>query len=544
MTTASANKYRTHAIAAMVLILAPLLVFAPSLRHEFILVWDDSTYVLSNSAAHGFSPLHLKTAFTSSLCGNYAPLHTVSYMLDYTFWGLNPAGYILHNILLHIASGLLLYALLIRCAFTRLTALAAAFIFLLHPVQVESVVWVAQRKNLLAMFFFLASFHCYLDYRRRETQSGRTTGYGLSLFGFLCALLSKSAAIILPLALLAYDLGYAPRTRIRQSLADKIPYLFLAGIAALIALNSHQEGNWGGRTGYHGGSPLATFHTMLPVLGRYVRNLAWPTDLSAFYQVRIRQAADAESLAWLIIICGLIGLGIRLYRRQRPLFFWYALFFLGLTPVSQIIPIVTMMNDRYLYFPMLGAAPFVCCCAATLLRRCHTRPARLVLGLLLALSLAALPLLSISRARVWQSPLTLWEDTVAKAPGLILFHHHLAEEYYRRGEYGKLVATCRETLARWPDDQKSLELAGTTLTQQGDVMAGRIYLETLARRHPEDLDGMLELAENYRKSDETGKALAACRAVLAQNPASERAQSCMDRIAAGMPRRNESPAGP
>jgi tetratricopeptide (TPR) repeat protein len=145
--------------------------------------------------------------------------------------------------------------------------------------------------------------------------------------------------------------------------------------------------------------------------------------------------------------------------------------------------------------------------------------------------------LTISRAGVWQSPVTLWEDTVVKAPGLILFRHHLIEEYFRRGMYSRSVDACRDTLQRWPEDQKTLEWAGTILTDHGDVLEGREYLKRLVLTHPENLDGVLELAENFQKTGEFDKAFEACNFVLTQNPASERAQSCLDKTRAGLTKR-------
>lgn len=525
---------RSHGAPILFLVLTTALVFTPSLRHEFISQWDDSAYILANTAAHGFSGAHLARVFTSYFCGNYAPLHIISYMLDYTLWGMNPAGYILHNIVLHCTGGMLLYALLIRCAFTPLAATAATFIFLVHPVQVESVVWASQRKNVLAMVFFLASFHSYLTYRAHRSPLRCTSGYCLALLLFLCALLSKSVAIILPLALVLYDLAFAPRERAWELVKDKIPFFLVAGAAALVAMDSqtHEHG-WGGRTGYPGGSPLATFATMLPVLGRYLYHLAWPARLSIFYDIPVKQGPDAATALWFVLVGALVWLGIWFYRRHRPLFFWYAFFFLALAPVAQIVPIVTLMNDRYLYFPMLGAAPLVCAVAARLWRRWRNRTGRLALGLTGALVLAALPFFTVARARVWQSPVTLWNDTVAKAPGLILFRHNLADELFHRGLLNEAVNVCNDTLSRWPDDPHALQLAGTIMTRHGEAQQGTNYLEKLVAEYPDHLEGAFALAENYLMIGANGKARTLCESILARNSASDRAKACIHDAAHG-----------
>src|SRR5262249_35066808 len=141
--------------------------------------------------------------------GNYAPIQIVSYMLDYTLWGMKPIGYFLANILYHTISGVLLYFLLLRLGIQRLGALAGAAIFLVHPAQVENLAWLSQRKSLLAVLFFLAAFHCYLNHKTREA-SGRYW-YGLSIVFFLLALLSKSVVAVFPLVLIYLDALY-PRS--------------------------------------------------------------------------------------------------------------------------------------------------------------------------------------------------------------------------------------------------------------------------------------------------------------------------------------------
>jgi tetratricopeptide (TPR) repeat protein len=183
---------------------------------------------------------------------------------------------------------------------------------------------------------------------------------------------------------------------------------------------------------------------------------------------------------------------------------------------------------------MLGAAPFVCLCAAMIHKKCRNRQFRMALSVAYVIALAMLPFLTLHRARVWQSPVTLWEDTVVKSPRLILFHHHLIEEYFRRGMYIQSVAACQETLQHWPDDQKSLEWAGTILTDHGDPIEGREFLKRLVQTHPENLDGVLELAENFQKTGEFDSAFIACESALKQNPTSERAQTCINTTKAGL----------
>jgi hypothetical protein len=159
------EKILPHAVPAAILVAVTVAVYIRILGHDFQLFWDDEKYVIANAAVKGFSLEHLRSAFTTNYMGNYAPLHIISYMLDYSLWGMKASGFFLTNIVLHVLNGMLFYALLIRFGFSRLQASFSTFVFLLHPVQVESVAWISERKNLLAMFFFLSGFIAYLSYR-------------------------------------------------------------------------------------------------------------------------------------------------------------------------------------------------------------------------------------------------------------------------------------------------------------------------------------------------------------------------------------------
>ncbi|HZV80760.1 MAG TPA: tetratricopeptide repeat protein, partial [Geobacteraceae bacterium] len=374
--------------------------------------------------------------FGSFYVGNYAPLQLVSYMVDHALWGMRPAGFIFGNIVCHATAGILFYALLRRFAFSREGALSAALLFLLHPLQVESVVWISQRKTVLAMVFYLLSLHCYLSWFRRE---GGIRAYLLSLGAFVAALLVKSVVVVLPLTLLLHDHCFARERRQGNFLGDKLPYLLAAlAVGYLALLSQSTEYGGGGRTGFHGGSLWATVCTMLPVYATYVRLIVWPSGLSVVYAPQIRTAADpaviAAALAMVLLAVG----AVRLYRSNRGLFFWAAAMPVGLLPVSQLIPLVTLMNDRYLYFPMLGVAA---CCGYLLERilagtAAGTRP--LVVAVC-TLILVACGFLSLQRARVWQNSSILWADATAKQPASAVGWYMLGEVQEKRSRFADAI---------------------------------------------------------------------------------------------------------
>lgn len=425
----------------VVLAMASLALYCRALGHDFLINWDDRQYVLENPIINGFDLDRVKTAFTTFYLGNYAPLHLISYMLDYQVWGLRASGFILTNILLHTANGMLFYLLLRRLAGQKVWCFFAALLFVLHPVQVESVVWISQRKNVLAMFFFLLSFNAYALYREKEHQSGKWL-YLFSLAAFFLSLLSKSVAVVLPPVLLLFDLCYEPRRDIKGLLLDKLPFIIIAGIFCGLAIQSQSfVAQGGGRTSYHGGSLYTTFLTMLPVLVSYLRMVAWPANLSAFYDPPIKSAIDMYVAGAGVVVALLVVSGIVLYRCRRAVFFWFALFFIALIPVSQIIPIVTLMNDRYLYFPMLGAAAFLCLMIfrdMTWSKVCAT-PLNLTVTACVLLAVAASAAAAGQRVAVWQDSYTLWKDTVPKTPQVAFVHDCFGEGLVQRGQLDEAI---------------------------------------------------------------------------------------------------------
>jgi hypothetical protein len=404
--------------------MAVIAVYAGCLGNGF-LTYDDPSYVTANAAAHGFSAEHLRVAFTRIYTGNWAPLHLVSYMLDYTLWGLRPMGFILTNILLHASNAILFYHLLVRTRSGRAVALFSAFVFALHPVQVESVAWISERKTVLSMFFCLISLHAHIGFR----ENGGRRWYLISLLAFVCALLTKSVTIILPAIIMLYDLIF-PEKWEKKRLVGIVPYVSAAAACATIALLTQAEGS-GGIRDYHGGSVGATILTMLPVFTAYLRMLFWPTNLSLVYMPEVKTSVDVQVAAAAIVLLTVVGGGLLLLRRERQLTFWLAVFFVCLLPVAQLVPLITIMNDRYLYFPLIGAAPFCVGLAAMAVRKWSS--IRGLAALAAGVAIVSLAILSRERTKVWRDDVTLWQDTVKKMPDSMFALQNLARTYTREG---------------------------------------------------------------------------------------------------------------
>jgi tetratricopeptide (TPR) repeat protein len=516
---------RSHLLSIIVLFGVICIVYGSTLNHSFLLNWDDRLYVVENETVHSITWEHLKEAFTRFYIGNYAPLQIISYMVDYTVWGLRPGGFIFTNVLIHAMSGLLFYLLLFRISQSKVTSFIAAFIFLFHPVQVESVAWISQRKNLLGMLFFLASFHFYLSYRTANRRRS-VFFYTASVLAFILALLSKSVTIILPLVLFLYDLCYLEKQDRKLWMANKVPFIAVAGAALLIALKSQMPEYDGGRISYDIEGPLSVFYTMLTVLPRYFKIIFWPTELSAIYMPPMKVSIDGV-VAWsALFLILLVVMGFYLYRRRKELFFWYALFFVGLLPVSQIVPIVTLMNDRYLYFPLLGAAAFYGLIALPSAENAYDFRKR-GLSLILCLLIMPLPWLSWQRTSVWSNDASLWMDTTRKTPNSPLAWNGLGMAYSASGRSDEAADAFLKALSIDPDYELALNNIGALYNTRGKISEARPFLLKVIELFPEKINALMNLGINYYLSGEFQKAELTFKKVLALNPQSPDALSCL-----------------
>ena len=484
----------------LILIACTSLVYFGVFDNDFLLNWDDDLYVTANPDIQSFNFGNLKKIFTNFYVGMYAPLQMLSYMFDFAIWGLEPFGFLLHNLCLHTLNGGLLYLLLRSLQASPLAALLGALLFLVHPVQVESVAWVSQRKNVLAMFFFLSSLNTY--HRYVVNKALQKTFFWIAGITFLCALLSKSIAVVLPVVLIAYDvlLRRLDRRWIRCAV-EKIPFLLLAALFAWIAMESQTttlEGSGGIATEYHGGSAYATFLTMLTVYQKYLVNLVWPSGLSAVYSPDILVAADARILLPVLLL--LMTVCSPLFFKnsnRRQACFWVSVFIVGFLPVMQVVPLITLMNDRYLYFPMLGLCGFL-----ALVIDERPLPAAKIAVFVAGLFLVTMSCFTIERITVWNNPAALWTDATIKEKQSKLAWYGLGLAHYNEGNYQAAIKSYQEALRiepSYPDASYNLAIA---LILQGSFHEAERILLQFRRENPNSYSVTLLLANTYYFQDD------------------------------------------
>lgn len=427
---------------AALLVVATLLAYAPALRGGF--VWDDDDYVTENPLLWEPDGLH-RIWLSMDAPSQYFPLTYTSFRIEYALWGLEPAGYHAVNVLLHAANALLLWALLRRLALPG--AWLAAALFALHPVQVESVAWITERKNVLSLLCSLGALLAWL--RFCEPGKGqRGLAYAGSLVLHVLALAAKTTACTLPAAqLLVLWLRGRP-VGLRRWL-QVLPFVLLGlgmGVLSLFWERYHQ-GTVGERFAL---TPLESVLVASRAVWFYLGKLLWPARLTFSYPKFAVDPGDPTQYVWLVLGAALVlGLWLARSRLGRgPLV--AALFFVAtLSPVLGFIPLFTFfytyVADHYQYVACIGPIALFAGAASRWTRRLPGPAAwRPVLaGALLAL----LGALTFQQARIYESRETLWRDTIAKHPGSWMAYTNLGRELMRQRRWEEALAAYQEALA-------------------------------------------------------------------------------------------------
>ncbi|MFN0152468.1 MAG: tetratricopeptide repeat protein [bacterium] len=415
---------------AALLVVATFVAYLPAIQAGFI--WDDDRYVTENALLQSAGGL-AKIWFQPGATVQYYPLVFTSFWIERALWGLNPLGYHATNVALHAATAVLLLAIL--RGFALPGALIAAFLFALHPVHVESVAWVTERKNVLSGFFYLTSALVYFRasawFAPRAAHGPSARAYAVALALFVCALLSKTVTCTLPAALLVVMWW----RRGTLSLRDAVPFapMLVLGAALGATTASLERSN----VGAVGSDWALSFADRILIAGRapwfYLSKLVAPVDLTFIYA---RWKPDTSSaLQWAYPLATLAAL-VALWRfRARigraPLA--AALFFCGtLFPALGFINTYPMrysfVADHFQYLASLG--PLVIA-AAGLARLVRARGAALAAGAALLFALAAL---TSRQAGIYESLDTLYTDTLRKNPAAWMAHNNLGVVLFDRGQ--------------------------------------------------------------------------------------------------------------
>ncbi|MBC7811479.1 MAG: hypothetical protein H7175_10040, partial [Burkholderiales bacterium] len=339
---------RSWVIPAGLALLA-FLLYANTIDGHFFYSWDDNRYVTENMLMRDLSPQGVYTMFSQFYFAAYIPMTILSYAIDYRIWGLDPTGYHLMNVILNAVNAALVYIFLKRLLNNRGVALIAALLFTVHPLQVESVAWVAERKNLLSLFFMLLSF---LAHMRSARDDAPAYALPLACFWFMLSVLTKPVVVGAPILFMAYDYYWAHMPLKRVILRSIAPWIIGIAGAALIMI-AHED--YGGIKEHRGGSLFGTAQVMLVVFWDYVVSFFNPTNLDNRYYYPISIITTEAYKVWLgAAVVVFMGLFAWFQPLGKP-FSRYAVLWVGvfMAPVINIVPIAIERTDRYMYYPSI-----------------------------------------------------------------------------------------------------------------------------------------------------------------------------------------------
>jgi protein O-mannosyl-transferase len=419
-------------------------VFGQTLRHAFV-NYDDDRYVYENSTVtKGLTHAGVAQAFTHGSLANWDPLTTISHMLDCQLHGLQPGWHHLTNVLLHAASAVLLFLALRKMTGALWGSAFVAAVFAVHPLHVESVAWVSERKDTLSGFFFMLTLLAYAYYVKNPPQVWR---YLLVLVFFACGLMSKSMLVTLPFVLLLLD--YWPLGRFDESPAkekgvaavlrsrvvlEKLPLLALmvgSCVVAVVmqghAIKSFDE--------YPFGLRLANAVVSVAI---YIRQMFFPAGLAVFYPYPAHGLSGIE-VGFAALALAAISVAAFQWRRTRPYLLIGWLWYAGmLTPVMGLIQIGAQAHaDRYTYLPQIGLYMALAWLAAG--AGAGWRHQGLVLGGIACAVVAALGVAAFAQTAYWQDSQSLWKHTLACTTDNAIAHNNLGSFEFQEGRIDDAV---------------------------------------------------------------------------------------------------------
>lgn len=481
----------------MVLGLSVALCYAQVSSHQF--VWD-TEHIFKNEQLRTFSVENTLWIFTHAVISNWHPVSWISHTVDFTVFGWSPGGHHLVNVFIHFMNGVLVF-MLVKMLFlqsisidrprdeTRVILISAlsALIFVLHPLRVESVAWVAARKDLLYSFFTLLALVAYILYRDIEMANKRRRYYFISLSMFFLALLSKSMAVTLPAVLIILDCFAMNRVKLkhslkkpqewlwvaRQLLPDKVPFIGLSIIVIIITVITQADA-LPTATLTVGNQILNTLHN----IGSYLVLLFLPVNLSPFYPFPPLQELSAISywLPSLMAIAILSGLGIWAAIRGEtlPLCCWL-LYLVTLLPASGIIHVGSATSaDRYTYLTLLPIIVLLSVGLVDLYQK-FTRIRSITISFIL-FGLLTLGMLTHAQVSHWKTPITLWSRVLQLYPDAALAHRNISSSLRLMGDYEQALFHLEYISDRgWNVDK---ELAGT-LAQLGQNSRALVLLQKM-----------------------------------------------------------------
>ncbi|MEE9614567.1 MAG: tetratricopeptide repeat protein [Thermodesulfobacteriota bacterium] len=465
-------------LAALLVSCVTFLAYLPALDNGFV-NWDDPAYVYENPNIRSLDAEFFRQLPTAVVSSNWHPLTVLSHGVDCALWGPDPMGHHLSSVVLHALNTFLVFILAVRLVGAALPvrALAAgavtALLFGLHPLHVESVAWVSERKDVLYSFFFLLSVLAYLRYVSSEKGGGKATAYAASLGFFALSLMSKPMAVTLPLVLLILDYYPLGRLKAKRVVVEKVPFFLLSAVAALAAIWTQHEGETISSLGLN---PLITrILVSIRAYVFYLYKMVLPLDLAPLYpyptDINALSLEYAGAFLLLLAITALCVLAIKKKPGLSALWLYY------LVTLFPVIGVVTFgaheAADRYTYLPALG--PFLLAgvgAAAVYERFSKELRGKVIVAAAVLLISAALVYKTEKQIAVWKDSITLWTHEIDLLPeeshSALYGYYNRGAAYYELGNCPEAVRDLTRTIKLSTRFADAYKMRATCLLRLGD----------------------------------------------------------------------------
>jgi hypothetical protein len=522
---------------SLALIAANLVIYAPVRQYAFVNT-DDGVYVTANATVlQGLSWSNVRWALTDARVPYWHPLTYLSHMLDVQLYGVNAGGHHVTSVILHIASTVLLFGLLLEMTGGFWKSAVAAGLFALHPLRVESVAWIAERKDVLSTFFWIATTWAYVRWVRRPAPKR----YALVVVLFGLGLMAKPMIVTLPFALLLLDYWPLGRTALptrgsrgqRVGLGalvkEKIPLFVLAAFASLATLGAQQD--VGAVNSLEAISLRLRVANAVQSYVAYLGDSFWPARLAALYPYPTAVAVGPLLIALLVL--GAVTALVVVMRRQRPYLLVGWLWYLGtLLPVIGLIQVGPQARaDRFTYVPAIGLVLMVVWGVADVAQRFSKR--QLILTPLAVAALVACTLVSIRQVRPWRDSIALWEHTLAVTRDNGVAHYNYGMALTTAGRGDDAIRQLREAVRLEPDFAFAHERLGLALGRRGDHAGAAVELKEVVRIMPENAGAHSNLGLAFANQGKTAEAIAEFSQAVLLDPQDSNARARLELLKRG-----------
>lgn len=479
-------------IICVVLAAIVWVVFSQTLGHGFV-NYDDGDYVYNHPViTSGLTLRGVQWAFTHAHAANWHPVTTISHMLDCQLYGLQPGGHHLTNVLLHGAAAILLFLALQQLTATRWPSAFVAALFAIHPLRVESVAWISERKDVLSGVFFMLVLWTYAHYVRADQRHARQSRrwYIAAILFFALGLMCKPTLVTLPFVLLLLDYWplrrFAPQAgkhndlaRWRQLTVEKIPFFVLAVASCVTTVLAQQtaeavvpvsELNMVDRFGN-----AATSYVI------YIAQMIWPARLAAIYPEANLNIVEA-GLAFLVLL--LLSVTFFIWRRNYPFLLIGWLWFLGmLVPMIGIIQVGPQARaDRYTYLPLIGLYLLATWGTMALVSNWGRRR-ELLIGVAVSI-IAGLMAISYFQTSTWRNSETMWHQALAHTSRNQIAENSLGKALVKEGRLDEAAVHFQKALDIYPDYAEANANLADVLCLQGAWRDAVDHYQTALRSQP------------------------------------------------------------